>query len=116
MAIANDAQNDGEFPAMGGDGSGVREAVDAGLATGTGGPVHPGLAPAVTVLEAAGIPWAILRGSLDGSESEVDLLVGAAAAGQLRALLAPAGFYPVRSNIGAAMPPSPMTASSRSTA
>jgi thymidylate kinase len=100
MAIANDAQHDGEVPAMAGDavagGAGeVRGAVEAGLAATTGGTVHPGLAAAVSVFEAAGTPWAILRGSLDGSESEVDLLVGAAAAGKLRSLLAPAGFFPL---------------------
>jgi len=93
MAIANDAQHDGDVPAMAGDAGKTPEKLDAGFAAGTGGSVHPGLAPAVTVLDAAGVSWAILRGSLDGSESEVDLLVGAAAAGKLRALLAPAGFY-----------------------
>lgn len=59
------------------------------------GSVHPVLAAAVTALEVAKIPWAVLRGSLDGSDEEVDLLVDAPGISRAGQVLTPIGFFPL---------------------
>jgi thymidylate kinase len=89
MVIANDAQHDGESqmePGVGGN---------PALAALTGRIVHPALAAAIGALDDGGMPWAILRGSLDGSDEELDVLVGAEEVGRIPATLAPAGFLPM---------------------
>lgn len=57
--------------------------------------VHQTLAAAVAALEEAKIPWALLRGSLDGSDEEVDLLVDPPGITRVGPLLTRAGFFPL---------------------
>jgi len=62
--------------------------VDASAGSG----IAPAVAAALAALDAAAIPWLHLRGALDGSAGDIDLLVDPAALGRVDAALAPAGF------------------------
>jgi thymidylate kinase len=91
----DEAQNDDEARMTGEAASGSGDPRVAAPVTVAPGAVHPTLAAAVKILDDATVPWAILRGSLDGSEEEVDLLVAARDISRLGSLLMPAGFFPV---------------------
>ncbi len=54
--------------------------------------IDPCIGVALAVLDAAVVPWLHLRGSLDGTAGDVDLLVAATSIERLDGLLGPAGF------------------------
>jgi hypothetical protein len=58
-------------------------------------PVHQTLMSVIAAFEEAEIPWALLRGSLDGSDEEVDLLVDAPGISRVGPHLSQAGFFPL---------------------